>query len=211
MNIIRAVVDWLVDGPRSETVTAPRRGIKALLARRPLASYFIIAYAFSWLAWMPLVLSKDGAGLLSYRNPIGFYTTLAIASFGPSLSAFIMTGLTEGRMGVGRLLRQLVLWRVGLRWYLFALVGLPAIMVLSVIFLPGALASWSFGREPDPRAHLGILAPAHILDSGLEFSAHHPQHPHVCRSDCPIHDCHDVGLQQHEGEPVHRYLGAQLF
>jgi uncharacterized protein len=142
MNIIRAVVDWLVDGPRSETVTAPRRGIKALLARRPLASYFIIAYAFSWLAWMPLVLSKDGAGLLSYRNPIGFYTTLAIASFGPSLSAFIMTGLTEGRMGVGRLLRQLVLWRVGLRWYLFALAGLPAIMVLSVIFLPGALASF---------------------------------------------------------------------
>jgi len=53
-----------------------------------------------------------------------------------------MTGITEGREGVGRLLRQLVLWRVGLGWYLFALIGLPAIMVLSVIFLPGALASF---------------------------------------------------------------------
>jgi hypothetical protein len=29
---------------------APRRGIKALLARHPLVFYFIIAYAFSWLA-----------------------------------------------------------------------------------------------------------------------------------------------------------------
>jgi uncharacterized protein len=92
---------------------------------------------------MPLVLSKDGAGLLSYHWPLGLYATIAIASFvGPFLSAFIMTGITEGREGVGRLLRQLVLWRVGFRWYLFALIGLPAIMVISVIFLPGALASF---------------------------------------------------------------------
>jgi len=122
---------------------APRWGIKALLARHPLVFYFIIAYAFSWLAEMPLVLSEDGAGLLSYRSPLGLYATIAIASFvGPFLSAFIMTGITEGREEVGRLLRQLVLWRVGLRWYLFAVIGLPAIMVLSVIFLPGALASF---------------------------------------------------------------------
>jgi hypothetical protein len=44
---------------------ARRRGIKALLARYPLVFYFIIAYAFSWLAGMPLMLSEDGAGLPS--------------------------------------------------------------------------------------------------------------------------------------------------
>jgi membrane protease YdiL (CAAX protease family) len=53
-----------------------------------------------------------------------------------------MTGITEGREGVGRLLRRLVLWRVGFWWYLFAFLGIPAIMVLSVIFLPGVLASF---------------------------------------------------------------------
>ena len=123
---------------------APRRGIKALLARHPLVFYFIIAYAFTWLAaWLPFVLSEDGAGLLPYRSPLGLYGTILLASFvGPSLSAFIMTGITEGREGVGRLLRHLVLWRVGLRWYLFALIGLPAIMVLGVIFLPRAFASF---------------------------------------------------------------------
>ena len=120
----------------------PQKGIKTLLVRHPLAFYFGIAYAFSWLAWMPLVLSQDGARLFSYPNPIGFYTTLAIASLGPSLAAFIMSGITEGRIGIGRLLRPLALWRVGLRWYLFALIGLPTIMLLSVIFLPGALASF---------------------------------------------------------------------
>jgi uncharacterized protein len=135
---------------------APHRDIKALLARHPLVSFFVLAYAFTWLAaWMPLVLSEDGAGLLSYRWPLGLYATIAIASFvGPFLSAFIMTGITEGREGVGRLLRQLVLWRVGFRWYLFALIGLPAIMVLSVIFLPGAMASFQ---------GLATLAPLPLL------------------------------------------------
>jgi membrane protease YdiL (CAAX protease family) len=101
-----------------------------------------MAYAFTWFAaWMPLVLSKDGAGLLSYHWPLGLYGTIAIASFvGPFLSAFIMTDITEGRLGICRLLRQLVLWRVGFKWYLFALICLPAIMLLSVIFLPGTLA-----------------------------------------------------------------------
>ena len=49
----------------------PRSGIKALLARYPLLFYFIIAYIFAWLAEMPLVLSADGAGVLSYRSPLG--------------------------------------------------------------------------------------------------------------------------------------------
>jgi uncharacterized protein len=35
-----------------------------------------------------------------------------------------------------------VLWRVGLGWYLFALVGFPMLFVLSLILLPGALASF---------------------------------------------------------------------
>jgi hypothetical protein len=29
----------------------------------------------------------------------------------------IMTATTEGRAGIRRLLRRIVLWRVGLRWY----------------------------------------------------------------------------------------------
>jgi hypothetical protein len=33
-----------------------------------------------------------------------------------------------------------MLWRVGLGWYLFALVGLPAILALGTIVVPGNLA-----------------------------------------------------------------------
>ena len=60
---------------------APRSGIKALLARYPLVFYFVIAYALAWLAEMPLVLCEDGAGLLSYRRPLGLYATITLATF----------------------------------------------------------------------------------------------------------------------------------
>jgi hypothetical protein len=149
----------------SEQPDALRRGIKALLIRYSLVFYFIIAYAFSWLAEMPLVLSEDGAGLLSYRSPLGLYATITIATFvGPFLSAFIMTGITEGRLGMSGLLCQLAQWRVSLKWYLFALIGLPAIMVLSVIFLPGALASFQGLAGLAPLPMLGLFV--HIFFLG---------------------------------------------
>lgn len=133
---------------------APHRGV---LARHPLTFYFVIAYAAAWLVEMPLVLSEDGTNLLPYHSPLGLYTSIAIASFaGPCLSGFVMTGITGGREGVGRLLRQLVLWRVGIRWYLFALIGIPALMVLSVIVLPGNMASFQGLATVGPLYMLGL-------------------------------------------------------
>ena len=108
-----------------------------LLARYPLTSFFVMAFAFSWIAWSPWFLSKDGAGLLPYSSPLINGLVVPVGIFlGPFLSAFVMTGVTEGREGVGRLLRRFVLWRVGLRWYLFALVGVPVVMALGTVIVP---------------------------------------------------------------------------
>jgi membrane protease YdiL (CAAX protease family) len=115
---------------------------KGLLARHPLVFFFIFAYAGTWLLEMPYVLSEDGAGLLPFSSPLLIWTNPVTIFTGPFLAAFIMTGVTEGRAGIRRLLRRFVLWRVGLGWYLFVLVGIPAILVLSVIVLPGALGSF---------------------------------------------------------------------
>jgi membrane protease YdiL (CAAX protease family) len=115
---------------------------KGLLARHPLVFFFIFAYAGTWLLEMPYVLSEDGSGLLPFSSPVLRWMNPLTIFTGPFLAAFIMTGATEGREGVGRLLRRFVLWRVGLGWYLFVLIGIPAILVLSVIVLPGALGSF---------------------------------------------------------------------
>jgi membrane protease YdiL (CAAX protease family) len=116
---------------------------KNLLARYPLTSFFLMAFAFSWIVWSPWVLSEDGVGLLPYQLSgltKGLLSAAAIL-LGPTLSAFIMTGITEGREGIRRLLHRIVLWRVGLRWYLFALIGIPVVMALGTVILPGDLSS----------------------------------------------------------------------
>jgi hypothetical protein len=39
---------------------APRRGFKGLLARHPLVSYFLIAFTFYWLLFLPGLLTYFG-------------------------------------------------------------------------------------------------------------------------------------------------------
>jgi membrane protease YdiL (CAAX protease family) len=125
---------------------SPGRG---LLARYPLVSFFVLAYALTWLAWSPWYLSEAGIGLLSYNGDrISTYVNVVALIVGPTLSAFVVTGATEGREGVGRLLRRIVLWRVGFRWYLIVLVGVPAVMLVSALIMPGALASFEASAVP---------------------------------------------------------------
>jgi hypothetical protein len=94
---------------------APHRGIRALLARHPLVSFFVLAFAGTWLTELPYVLSEDGSGLLPFSSPLLIWTSPLTIFMGPFLAAFVMTGAIEGREGVGRFLRRFVLWRVGFR------------------------------------------------------------------------------------------------
>jgi membrane protease YdiL (CAAX protease family) len=141
--------------------TAPAQPASAhqgLLARHPLVSFFVMAYAFSWLVWTPWVLGEDGAGLLPIKlsdATSGLLNAAAILA-GPTLAAFIMTGTTEGRAGVRRLLGRYVLWRVGIQWYLFALIGIPLIMLLGTVVVSGDLPN--LGALGGPSYVLSYLA-----------------------------------------------------
>lgn len=52
-----------------------------------------------------------------------------IGGYGPALAAILVAALSQGREGLHRLFAGLVRWRVGLRWYLAALLIQPAIRV----------------------------------------------------------------------------------
>jgi CAAX protease family protein len=131
--------------------TAPRQGV---LARHPLISYFLLAYAGTWVVTVPLALSANGVGLLPFGVPNGsvFFVSAVWVFLGPTLAAFVVTGATEGRASIRRLLRRYVLWRVGLRWYLVVLLGPPAIVLLATVVLPGpwhrSRRSLRFSRYP---------------------------------------------------------------
>jgi membrane protease YdiL (CAAX protease family) len=139
-------------------------GFLRFMRRHPLVCYFLMAYGFSWLAWLPYVLAQDGLGLLPVRlTQLG---ALPGAYLGPLLSGLLMTAALEGKPGVGRLLRRLLLWRVGWPWYLFILLGVPAIIFLGFLTLPGAVAVLHF-----PFAQLVLFFPllliVEIVTSGL--------------------------------------------
>ena len=53
-------------------------------------------------------------------------------------AALVITGLIEGKAGVAGLLRRCVQVRAGWQWYLSTLLGIPALLVLGTIVLPGA-------------------------------------------------------------------------
>src|ERR687889_89539 len=118
---------------------------KGLLARHPLVFFFLIAYAGTWLVELPYILSEDGAGLLPFSSPLLKWTSPVTIFLGPFLAAFIMTGVTEGRAGIGRFLRRFVLW------------------LARVCSAPAAVHARSSSREPHPRSPLGFVAPAPVL------------------------------------------------
>ena len=133
------------------TPAQPASVLNRLLARHPLVFYFVFAFGFSWLMFLPGPLMYYGVLSL---NPY-VVRCLAIAGLlGPILSGFIMTAVIEGTAGIRCLTRRLVRWRVGLRWYLFAIVGLPAVMVLATFARPGALESLDVSGQPFRVAYL---------------------------------------------------------
>ena len=117
--------------------------LKRLIRGQPLVSYFVIAFAGTWLLYLPVVLGKNtnALGLLPYTLPLLLFAALVLpATFaGPTLAAFLVTAVTEGKPGVRHLLLRYVQWRVGIRWYLFVFFGyLVLFLVATSIFLGAA-------------------------------------------------------------------------
>ena len=107
--------------------------ITALVKRHRLVTFFVLAYALSWWAWIPYA--------------IGAFPT-PIASFGPFLAAIVVLALTEGKSGLLGLFRRMVRWRVAPGWYVVALL-LPAVLAVAATVLNVLL-----GAEPPSAAEL---------------------------------------------------------
>jgi len=107
------------------------------LNRNSLWLYFVLAYAISWSCMIPVALSAQG--LVKWQVPYAFYY---LASFGPMLSALLITGKTEGTAGIRRLLGRLLIWRVGSGYLAFTLLAPFALFVLAVILNRLVLGSW---------------------------------------------------------------------
>jgi membrane protease YdiL (CAAX protease family) len=106
--------------------------IGRLISSRPISSFLLVAYTWSWLAWVPSVLLYRRTGAFSLL-------ALTIVAYGPTVAALIVTAVVDGRRGTGTLLRRYLAWRVGVRWYVAALCGLwiPTLATAGIYVLRG--------------------------------------------------------------------------
>lgn len=110
------------------------------IRRHPLLSFFALTYAISWSYWIPLAL----AGI---HTAPGSRATHLPGLLGPALAAFIVTGMTDGRSGVVRLAKRLVLIsRPSLRFFVYSLSPL-IFLALAWVFAMAAGAPWPPWRD----------------------------------------------------------------
>ncbi len=140
---------------QSTTTLAPATrssSIRELVARSPLVAYFALAFLGAWLILVPMALGRgeQGLGLLPFTvpSPVDFLLVMLSTFTGPLLAAVLVTAATEGREGLRRLRRRILRWRVGLVWYLVALLAPLAIWLVAfgVALRGGPLAD--LARQP---------------------------------------------------------------
>lgn len=119
-----------------------RAGLPGAIARQPITAFFTLAFALSWLAWTPYVLSRNGLGVADFGFPSFLGTTqlagvLPGAYLGPITAAFVVTAVAEGRPGLRRWAGRLLRWNVNWRWYLCTLLGVPVLLMVFALPFSG--------------------------------------------------------------------------
>src|SRR5919107_2527810 len=97
----------------------------SLVKRHPIITFFVLALALSWWPW---ILYAFGL----YPAPI--------ASFGPFLAALVVLAITQGKSGIGGLLRRVGRWGGGIRGE------------AGGVFFPFGVAPSPTGLKAPPRA-----------------------------------------------------------
>ena len=123
------------------------RGFTGFIRSHPLTAFFIVAYAGMWIVISPLVM--DSLGWIALPDALGFILFFLSSLSGPTLAAYLVTGVLEGKPGMERLFRRTFQVRAGLQWY----------AVVLFIFLSIWLAAYSL-------AYRGALLALAVLTRG---------------------------------------------
>ena len=143
-NPIRYAEEWLV-GARPRLV--PRSCGKAerllveSLKRQQLWAFFALTLLIGWFPW--------------YTGSGGIFLPA------PTLAAFLIAGLAQGRQGMAAILRRMLRWRVGWQWYAFVLLVPAALYVLAVgihVVLGGRAPAFALVTQDPHRILLVFVA-----------------------------------------------------
>lgn len=104
--------------------------MRRIIARSPLAAFFVLAFLGSWILWTPMWLTAGGAGLVPVEVPMPVVIVVnQLGLFGgPFAAALVVTRIADGRGAVRALLARLVRLRFPWWCWLVAVVGIPAVV-----------------------------------------------------------------------------------
>lgn len=94
---------------------------------RDIVLYFIIAYAFTWLLWLPAVLFTNGLIGGSFMT---YFILGMIAPWGPMVSAFLLTLKFEGKSGFKKDMKRWLNFKFGL-WWIPVIILVPILVILA--------------------------------------------------------------------------------
>jgi membrane protease YdiL (CAAX protease family) len=122
--------------------------LKAIVQRRPLIIYFVLAYAIAWGGTLLV------AGATRLQGSAISSTQLALVMLmmllGPSTAGVLVTAIVSGREGLRDLWARMRRWRVGGRWYGVAVLTNP-LALLGVLYVLTVFVS------PDYRPGFNLL------------------------------------------------------
>jgi membrane protease YdiL (CAAX protease family) len=105
-------------------------------------TYAVCAFLITWLTGLAVIFSPqatlvNGANVVAHPLAIPgplVVILLFVGAYGPALAALVVTAIESGRSGVRILLGQFGRWRVGLQWYVLALL-LPSLIAFIAVVL----------------------------------------------------------------------------
>jgi uncharacterized protein len=122
------------------------------LKRHPVSAGFVLMFAFTWP--VDLWAAADSHGWTS----VSIWPILPLlVGYGFVAASLVMTGVLDGRAGIRRLLRQFLVWRIGLLWYAVVLLGAPVVDLAAIavhVLLGGAVPDFT---QPFARQVVGSL------------------------------------------------------
>jgi len=98
------------------------------MKRHPVVAFTVIAYAFSWICWLPLLADRQNWvswSASSYLHLLG--------GVGPAAAALLLTAVVAGRSGIADIVGRAVAWRGRLGWLALAVLGPLVVFAAAVL------------------------------------------------------------------------------
>jgi uncharacterized protein len=145
-----------------QTTEASRRGnvlgtpetTPRAMSLRTLSAFFALTFGLGWGIAALLMLFSDQIkpifGEIGYTNPL-----FILVVYSPGLAGVLLVWRHYGLTGLGNYVRRLTLWRMPVTWWLFLVIGIPAVKYLGAA-INGTMTEFPFSPWYDVLPALGI-------------------------------------------------------